>query len=108
MLGAGHSSPEFKLKAIVSSNPNTAFSTHNSNDDADKWNVVFCWPKAFTFASPTVARQQRPAHRGSVRGPFAVAAIAARNPNVDQAVLAAFGLHVNHGARRHTVPVSQR
>ena len=53
MLGIGQKFPNFELKAVVSTDPQTAFRTIGSNDDAGKWKVVFFWPKDFTFVCPT-------------------------------------------------------
>ena len=53
MLGIGQKFPDFELKAVVSTDPQTAFRTIGSNDDAGKWKVVFFWPKDFTFVCPT-------------------------------------------------------
>jgi peroxiredoxin (alkyl hydroperoxide reductase subunit C) len=53
MLGVGQKFPDFDLKAVVSTDPKTAFRTINSADEAGKWKVVFFWPKDFTFVCPT-------------------------------------------------------
>ncbi len=53
MLGVGQKFPDFELKAVVTTDPKTAFKTIGSNDDAGKWKVVFFWPKDFTFVCPT-------------------------------------------------------
>ncbi len=53
MLGVGHKFPDFDLKAVVSTDPKTAFQTIDHNRDAGKWKVVFFWPKDFTFVCPT-------------------------------------------------------
>jgi alkyl hydroperoxide reductase subunit AhpC len=53
MLGVGQKFPDFDLKAVVSTDPKTAFRNIGTNDDAGKWKVVFFWPKDFTFVCPT-------------------------------------------------------
>ncbi|MBL8782513.1 MAG: peroxiredoxin [Alphaproteobacteria bacterium] len=53
MLGVGQKFPDFELKAVVTTDPKTAFKTIGSNDDAGRWKVVFFWPKDFTFVCPT-------------------------------------------------------
>lgn len=53
MLTVGDKFPEFSLKATVSNELSTAFQTITHNDYADKWKVVFFWPKDFTFVCPT-------------------------------------------------------
>src|SRR5882724_12901010 len=53
MLGIGHKFPDFALKAVVSTDPKTAFQTIDNARDDGKWKVVFFWPKDFTFVCPT-------------------------------------------------------
>ena len=53
MLGVGQKFPDFELKAVVSTDPKTAFQSIDQNRDAGKWKVVFFWPKDFTFVCPT-------------------------------------------------------
>jgi peroxiredoxin (alkyl hydroperoxide reductase subunit C) len=53
MLGVGQKFPDFDLKAVVSTDPKTAFRNIGTSDDAGKWKVVFFWPKDFTFVCPT-------------------------------------------------------
>ncbi len=53
MLTVGNRFPEFNLKAVVSSDPKTAFTDLTPASDAGKWKVVFFWPKDFTFVCPT-------------------------------------------------------
>jgi peroxiredoxin (alkyl hydroperoxide reductase subunit C) len=53
MLTVGDKFPAFDLKAVVSSDPKTAFTTVTNQSDAGKWKVVFFWPKDFTFVCPT-------------------------------------------------------
>jgi len=53
MLTVGNRFPEFNLKAVVSSDPKTAFAEVSGSSDPDKWKIVFFWPKDFTFVCPT-------------------------------------------------------
>jgi len=53
MLTVGHRFPDFTLKAVVSSDPKTAFAEIGAASNAGKWKVVFFWPKDFTFVCPT-------------------------------------------------------
>ena len=53
MLGIGSKFPEFKVKATVSNNIETAFEDVSNESYAGKWKVVFFWPKDFTFVCPT-------------------------------------------------------
>ena len=53
MLGIGQKFPDFELKAVVSTDPKTAFQTIDQTHDSGKWKVVFFWPKDFTFVCPT-------------------------------------------------------
>jgi len=53
MLTVGDKFPQFELKGVVSTDPNTAFRDFDSASDAGKWKVVFFWPKDFTFVCPT-------------------------------------------------------
>jgi lipoyl-dependent peroxiredoxin subunit C len=53
MLTIGDTFPAFDLKAVVSSDPKTAFTRVDGTTDAGKWKVVFFWPKDFTFVCPT-------------------------------------------------------
>lgn len=53
MLTVGDKFPAFDLKAVVSSDPKTAFTTVTDQSDAGKWKVIFFWPKDFTFVCPT-------------------------------------------------------
>jgi len=53
MLGIGQRFPEFALKAVVSNDLNTAFVDVSDKTYAGKWQVVFFWPKDFTFVCPT-------------------------------------------------------
>ncbi len=53
MLSVGQAFPKFDLKAVVSTDPKTAFRDIGSESDAGKWKIVFFWPKDFTFVCPT-------------------------------------------------------
>ena len=53
MLTIGDKFPSFDLKAVVSTDPKTAFRQINDKSDEGKWKVVFFWPKDFTFVCPT-------------------------------------------------------
>ncbi len=53
MLGVGQKFPEFKLKAVVSADPKTAFVDVNPSNYKGQWMVVFFYPKDFTFVCPT-------------------------------------------------------
>jgi peroxiredoxin (alkyl hydroperoxide reductase subunit C) len=53
MLTVGDRFPEFHLKAVVASDPETAFAEVRHPDAPARWRVVFFWPKDFTFVCPT-------------------------------------------------------
>lgn len=53
MLGIGKKFPEFKLKATVSNDLETAFQDISNNSFTGKWKVFFFYPKDFTFVCPT-------------------------------------------------------
>ena len=53
MLTIGDKFPSFDLKAVVSTDPKTAFKQISDKSDAGKWKIVFFWPKDFTFVCPT-------------------------------------------------------
>ena len=53
MLTIGDKFPSFDLKAVVSTDPKTAFTQVTDKSEAGKWKVVFFWPKDFTFVCPT-------------------------------------------------------
>jgi lipoyl-dependent peroxiredoxin subunit C len=53
MLTIGDKFPSFDLKAVVSTDPKTAFTQLSDKSDAGKGKVVFFWPKDFTFVCPT-------------------------------------------------------
>ena len=53
MLTIGDKFPTFDLKAVVSTDPKTAFTQIGNETYKGKWLVVFSWPKDFTFVCPT-------------------------------------------------------
>jgi len=53
VLSVGDKFPEFAVKAVVSTDPRTAFTDVSNTSDVGKWKVVFFWPKDFTFVCPT-------------------------------------------------------
>jgi lipoyl-dependent peroxiredoxin subunit C len=53
MLTVGNRFPDFDLKAVVSTDPKSAFTEVSGASDPGKWKVVFFWPKDFTFVCPT-------------------------------------------------------
>jgi lipoyl-dependent peroxiredoxin subunit C len=53
VLTIGDKFPSFDLKAVVSTDPKTAFKQISDTSDAGKWKIVFFWPKDFTFVCPT-------------------------------------------------------
>ena len=53
MLGIGQRFPKFDLTGVVSSDPQTAFRPFTGQSTPGKWQVVFFWPKDFTFVCPT-------------------------------------------------------
>lgn len=53
MLTIGNTFPSFSLKGVVSTDPKTAFQTFTEKSAKGKWQVLFFWPKDFTFVCPT-------------------------------------------------------
>ena len=53
MLGIGDKFPEFAGTAVVSNDMNSAFEEISNDKYKGKWQVVFFWPKDFTFVCPT-------------------------------------------------------
>ena len=53
MLTVGDKLPRFDLKAVVSTDPRTAFTQATDESEPGKWKVIFFWPKDFTFVCPT-------------------------------------------------------
>jgi lipoyl-dependent peroxiredoxin subunit C len=53
MLGVGHRFPQFALTGVVSNDVKSAFQPFTHQSFTGKWQVVFFWPKDFTFVCPT-------------------------------------------------------
>ncbi|WP_417317513.1 peroxiredoxin [Emcibacter sp.] len=53
MISVGQKLPEFKVQATVSNDVNSAFTEITDKTYAGKWQVLFFWPKDFTFVCPT-------------------------------------------------------
>jgi peroxiredoxin (alkyl hydroperoxide reductase subunit C) len=53
MLGIGEKFPSYALTGVVNSDPAKAFKSIDSASQAGKWQIVFFWPKDFTFVCPT-------------------------------------------------------
>ena len=53
MLAIGDRFPSYGLTGVVTSDPANAFQQFNSADQAGRWQVIFFWPKDFTFVCPT-------------------------------------------------------
>ena len=53
MLSVGARFPQFKLKAVVSTETKNAFTEISNDTYAGKWLCVFFYPKDFTFVCPT-------------------------------------------------------
>ncbi len=53
MLSVGQKFPQFSLTGVVSNDLPHAFRTFDSASQPGKWQVVFFWPKDFTFVCPT-------------------------------------------------------
>ena len=53
MLGIGQRFPEFSLTGVVSNDLTRGFQTFAHDGFPGKWQVVFFWPKDFTFVCPT-------------------------------------------------------
>src|SRR5207253_9785709 len=53
MLGVGHRFPQFALTGVVSNDVESAFQPLTHESFTGKWQVVFFWPKLFTFVCPT-------------------------------------------------------
>lgn len=53
MLTVGDKFPSFSVKAVVTTDPKTAFTDITEKSDSGKWKLVFFWPKDFTFVCPT-------------------------------------------------------
>ncbi|AAO90974.1 peroxiredoxin [Coxiella burnetii] len=66
MIKIGEQFPSFSLKAVISNDVNKAFTEINEKSYANKWLVLFFWPKDFTFVCPTEI-----AEFGRLNGEFA-------------------------------------
>ncbi len=53
MVKIGNKLPDFSIKATVSNDLASAFTTVNNKSFPGKWLVLFSWPKDFTFVCPT-------------------------------------------------------
>ena len=53
MLTIGDKFPEYNLEACVSREPGKEFTDITDKTNAGKWQVIFFWPKDFTFVCPT-------------------------------------------------------
>jgi peroxiredoxin (alkyl hydroperoxide reductase subunit C) len=53
MLTVGQPFPAYELTGVVSSDPATAFQIFRSDGFRGRWQVIFFWPKDFTFVCPT-------------------------------------------------------
>jgi peroxiredoxin (alkyl hydroperoxide reductase subunit C) len=53
MLSIGHKFPAYALTGVVSNDVNKGFQPFSNDSFAGKWQVVFFWPKDFTFVCPT-------------------------------------------------------
>ena len=53
VLSVGSQFPAFSKKSVVSMDQGKEFETLTNQVHEDKWMVMFCWPKDFTFVCPT-------------------------------------------------------
>jgi lipoyl-dependent peroxiredoxin subunit C len=53
MIAIGQKFPQFSLTGVVSNDLNSAFKPFDNASAQGKWQVVFFWPKDFTFVCPT-------------------------------------------------------
>ena len=53
MLSIGQKFPAYSLTGVVSNDVNKAFQPFSNDSYGGKWQVVFFWPKDFTFVCPT-------------------------------------------------------
>ncbi|GMU69467.1 MAG: putative alkylhydroperoxidase C [Steroidobacteraceae bacterium] len=53
MLGIGQKFPQYALTGVVSNDLSSAFKPFTNDSFKGKWQVVFFWPKDFTFVCPT-------------------------------------------------------
>jgi peroxiredoxin (alkyl hydroperoxide reductase subunit C) len=66
MLTVGDKLPEFKVQAVVSTEPGQEFAEITDASHPGKWRVLFFWPMDFTFVCPTEI-----AEFGRMNGEFA-------------------------------------
>ena len=66
MIKIGQQFPSFRLQGVVSNDLDTAFKEFSNQSFAGKWQVIFFWPKDFTFVCPTEI-----AEFGRLNGEFA-------------------------------------
>ena len=53
MLGIGQKFPQYALTGVVSNEMDKAFQPFDNDSFPGSWQVVFFWPKDFTFVCPT-------------------------------------------------------
>jgi len=53
MLSIGQKFPQFSLTGVVSNDLKNAFQPFTQDSFQGKWQIVFFWPKDFTFVCPT-------------------------------------------------------
>src|ERR671911_2421815 len=53
MLSVGQKFPHFSLTGVVSNDLAHAFQPFDQASNPGKWQVIFFWPKDFTFVCPT-------------------------------------------------------
>jgi lipoyl-dependent peroxiredoxin subunit C len=53
MTGVGQRFPQYALTGVVSNNTEQAFKPFTNESFSGKWQVLFFWPKDFTFVCPT-------------------------------------------------------
>lgn len=53
MISIGQKFPQFSLTGVVTNDIATAFKPFDNASAAGKWQIVFFWPKDFTFVCPT-------------------------------------------------------
>ncbi len=69
MLSVGEKFPEFRLQAVVGTEPGREFKEIDQSSFPGKWKVVFFWPMDFTFVCPTeIAEYGRRAKDFRTRG----------------------------------------
>jgi peroxiredoxin (alkyl hydroperoxide reductase subunit C) len=53
MLTIGQKFPDYALTGVISNDVSTAFQQFDRNSAPGKWQILFFWPKDFTFVCPT-------------------------------------------------------